>query len=601
MSGRARIVAALMIVGPIAGAAAEPRLWTITPPFRTTMAMRAPVTAPTPPAVATAPTAASTTAPAPSAPAADDPLRFDSSLVARRRARTRRADQQSTVHAQLTAGFALDGASPSSTGVTLAGAPLADGPIDRPGYARARAYGFGALYLGGRNLLVPGLAGYLAAEARIRPSIPAYAPVPTAWDQTDTAHALSAWAEADGVFATPILRPLTIRAGRQYVYGPFIAHLDGLHVRWRRDWLDVAVYAGSRSPDWSARADADLGLAPQRGPITGAAVAIDLRRSRLPVTLRLRALAYENHGHADLTVDTRLRRGLDLTALARTYDGAIAHEQVTVRYRLSDRTRLVIDGHYRHRRDVLWDLAYRGRDLDQPDDGAEAARRYLDLGPRLPRATLRVRAGTVLLDNVDLLLSGGAALDARAADDPTTSLYADGWVEGGGALEVRVRRTFALGVSGLGRRYSRSDPMVATPDVEDQLGPLLLDPELTGERTLYEGGLSARFSGGARKFSVAAELYARRTRYAEHYRDDGISDDDGDGFDDAEDIGVLPEGVSAGVIDQSTFRGGGRITLDAWITERVRLRGEYDFSTAIELAPEVNGIKALRIVAEGTL
>jgi hypothetical protein len=43
------------------------------------------------------------------------------------------------------------------------------------------------------------------------------------------------------------------------------------------------------------------------------------------------------------------------------------------------------------------------------------------------------------------------------------------------------------------------------------------------------------------------------------------------------------------------------VTLDAWVTERVRLRGEYDVSTTVELAPETRGAKSLRIVAEGTL
>ncbi|HVV84915.1 MAG TPA: hypothetical protein VHE35_17745 [Kofleriaceae bacterium] len=514
-------------------------------------------------------------------PAVDDPLRFDSSQLARRRARTLRAGQQPVVRGQLVTGFAIDGASPSSDARTLAGVPIASGAMDADGYRRARAYGFGALYLGGRNLLTPGLNGYLAGQARLIPTIPDYAPVPTVWDQTDSVQVGSAWAEASSVFASPLLHPLEIRAGRQYVYGPYTAHLDGVHVRWHRGWFDASVYAGSRVPDWSARTGAPRFVEPQRGAITGAEVALDLRRTAVPVTVRVRALAYEDHGHADLTIDTRLRRALDLTAVARTYDGAVAHEQVTVRYRLSDRTRLVIDGTYRHRRDPLWDFAYR----DVGDPGA--ADRFLDLGPRLPRATLRVRAGTVLLDNVDLLLSGAGALDATS-DPADTSLYAAGWLEGGGALEVRMRRTFALGLSGLVRGYNRTDPPPAevVVDVEDQAGPLALDPSYVGERSLVEGGVSARFSGGARKFSVSAEIYARRTRYGEQYRDDGVPGDDLEAQD---------------LLDTVDLRGGGRVTLDGWVTERVRLRGEYDLSTQLDAAPEIRGLKSLRIVAEGTL
>ena len=219
------------------------------------------------------------------------------------------------MRAQITTGFALDGASPSGAATTLAGQPIATGNRDVDGYARARAYGFGALYLGGRNLIMPGLSGYLAAQARLRPSIPDYAPVATAWDQAESVQVGSAWAEAAEVFTTPLLRPLQLRAGRQYVYGPYVAHLDGVHARWRHGWFDASVYAGSRVPDWAPRADAPRGLEPQRGLITGAEVAIDLRRTVVPVTVRLRALAYENHGHADLTVDTRLRRALSVRSL----------------------------------------------------------------------------------------------------------------------------------------------------------------------------------------------------------------------------------------------------------------------------------------------
>lgn len=572
------------IAAPVPAARADerthPRLFPTRLPFRPRLAMRTPPVAGTAPVTGTAPVAA--------ADPPLDPLRFDGSRVVRRRARSRRPGEETRVRAQLTTGFALDGAAPTGAARTLAGQPIADGPDDLTGYARARAYGFGALYLGGRNLVTPGLAGYLAAQARLRPIIPDYAPVATAWDQVEAAQVNSAWAEAVGAFTTPALRPLAIRAGRQYVYGPFIAHLDGLHLRWHHGWFDASIYTGSRVPDWSARTGAPRGLGPQRGVITGAEVAIELPRRTLPVTVRLRALAYENHGHTDLTINARLRRALDLTALARTFDGAIAHEQLTVRYRLSDRTRLVIDATYRHRRDPLWDLAY--RDGHDPDDPS-AARRYLDLGPLLPRATIRARAGTVLLDNVDLLLSGGAAFDARSSTDPTPSLYAAGWLEGGGALEVRVRRTFALGISGLARTYNRRDPEPAdiVVDVEDQVQPLSLTPGKVGESSLFEGGVSARFSGGARKFSVTAEVYGRQTRYTDQYIDDGV---------------VASGGLdleATDLIKDSGFRGGGRITLDAWITERVRLRGEYDLTTGLEVAPEVSGLKSLRIVAEGTL
>ena len=49
------------------------------------------------------------------------------------------------------------------------------------------------------------------------------------------------------------------------------------------------------------------------------------------------------------------------------------------------------------------------------------------------------------------------------------------------------------------------------------------------------------------------------------------------------------------------MRGGGRFSLQAWVTPRIRLRGEYELSTTLDLAPEILGYKSLRILLEGTL
>ncbi len=44
---------------------------------------------------------------------------------------------------------------------------------------------------------------------------------------------------------------------------------------------------------------------------------------------------------------------------------------------------------------------------------------------------------------------------------------------------------------------------------------------------------------------------------------------------------------------------GGRFTLDAWVGERVRIFAAYDVSSALELAPEINGYRSLRLMLTG--
>ena len=198
---------------------------------------------------------------------------------------------------------------------------------------------------------------------------------------------------------------------------------------------------------------------------------------------------------------------------------------------------------------------------------------------------MRARAGTVLLENIDALLFGGLAFDGRTTD-PTPSFTSAGWVEGGGAFEIRVRRTVAVTVTGLARAYSRVDavPAAVVVDREDEVQPLAWPTANVGERNLLEGGAQVRFTGGARKFSVSGEIYARRTRYAILYANDAVSE-------------PLPEALAP--LDESTVHGGGRFVFEAWISPRLRLRSEYELSNRFAGAPEIAGLKALRILAEG--
>src|SRR6185437_13164395 len=132
----------------------------------------------------------------------------------------------------------------------------------------------------------------------------------------------------------------------------------------------------------------------------------------------------------------------------RTIDGNLAHENVTAHFRVSDTTRITATVDHRSSYDWRWDPEW----VTATD--AEAARRYLDLGAVGPRYLASVRAGTVLYDNVDVLVRGAGAFDqVRTGIEDST--FAATWGEVGGALEVRARRTLALGLSTTYRTFRR--------------------------------------------------------------------------------------------------------------------------------------------------
>jgi hypothetical protein len=255
-----------------------------------------------------------------------------------------------------------------------------------------------------------------------------------------------------------------------------------------------------------------------------------------------------------------------------------------VRWQVSDVTQLRIDVDHRSRDDWRWDFTW-------IDADASAARRYLDLGPVTPRVVTSVRAGTVLLGNIDVLARFAAAVD-RSKPTDRRGPSSRGWLEAGGAFEVRLRRALGLGASALIRNYDRPSysPIV---DVEATAGetmgqPFPTDPTILGESRFIEAGTNLRFTAGARKFSATAEAFVRRTRMIEVYLDDdpGVIDDD-------------PAGGEP-YRDSLIQQGGGRFGLEAWPWPRLRLRAEYDLTTKFELAPEIRGYKSLRILAEGS-
>ncbi|MBK7074157.1 MAG: hypothetical protein IPH44_17825 [Myxococcales bacterium] len=569
---RAALVALALAAAPAAAVADEPAPWLFPRrvPMPTTLAMRVePTTTPAATAAVAPPTPTTTTTTTTTTPT--PPRRR------RRAAAPRREPAPPRFTAQLALGMAVDGANLRNLtgaeppiGITTAGSDFEAGKNFRP----ARSYAFGEAFLGSRGLAVPGISAYLASRFRLAPATGLTPPLVDGWDRVDPVQVQSAWTEADGVIDTGPLRTLRIRGGRQFLYGPAVAHVDGLAVAWSTRWLKLGAYLGSRVPDWNT---ASFGNEPRR-LVSGGEVALTLREGPRPLTVRLRGLRYDGGDHGDVTVDWVPRTDVALTLTSRAADGAVARHRLGVRIRVSDETRLAFEADLRRRADWLWDYERRDDDPSRP-------RRYLDLGPTLPRTTVRARAGTVLLDNIDALIFAGLAFDGSRLDD-TPSYAAAGWAEGGGAFEIRMRRTVAVTLSGLARVYSRKDaiPAVVVVDQENQIQTLTWPTSNVGERNLVEGGAQVRFTGGARKFSASAEIYARRTRYARLYLDDAVAE---------------PLAESIDPLTDTVIHGGGRFVFEAWISPRLRLRTEYELSNRFAAAPEIAGLKALRIIAEG--
>jgi hypothetical protein len=258
----------------------------------------------------------------------------------------------------------------------------------------------------------------------------------------------------------------------------------------------------------------------------------------------------------------------------------LGRERATLRVQVSDTTNVVADFQHRHDNDWRWDPAYvRPQDDPDPRDNVGEAREYFELGPTIPQLRGSLRAGTVLLDNLDVFLRAALAVDLVDRPSETT-----GHFEVGGAIEARVRRAIALTASGMIRDNELTDttPTVDMPDVAQVL-PDRLDSDTRsrlGEESFIEGGTGLRISIGARTFSASGELYFRRSKYADLYAEDspGIGDD-------------------LTLID---VRGGGRFGIDAWMNRRVRFHLAYDLSTQLDRAPEITGWKSLRALVEGS-
>jgi hypothetical protein len=494
-------------------------------------------------------------------------------------------------------GYVVDGAS-------LTGKPTHGGrTVEDYDFRRLRAYALGEGTFSSRGVLLPSLSTYLSTSFQIasqqfeanptsmRPAQErAVAPPVATWFDRSGVQNRSIWAEVKDFVPDRRLAPLRFRAGQLYVYGPWVLHMYGGMLAWDGKLTQLSVYAGSRVPDYTL-----VEVTKQdRSGIFGTSARFDLRALKrpIPAAFGFELLQFTARGaatdrassHGTLQADWRPRNDVALIGLARVLDGKLANEHVQLRSRYKQVTNLVFDFTYRHDTDWRWDPSVGNQD-------PLAARRYLDLGPVVPQMMMSGRAGTLIAENIDVLVRGAIASD-RVKTEEQRSTFAPAFAEIGGGLEVRLRRTVAMGFSGLSRQTKRY--ATVSGQIQDMSGlpqplPRPYSPDI-GERGFTELGTQLRMSLGARRFSALVEGYGRRTRYSLAY----CAVDDATGM-----CPPIEDGVrETGILD-TDYRFGARVTIDAWIGNRLRMFAAYELSSRIDVAPEISGFKSLRLMMEG--
>ncbi len=499
----------------------------------------------------------------------DDDLIADAILDARLREQLRKSDAlgerrslDEKLVLQVSLGIGIDGGQPSGE-TLLSGASLDEGS----NYSRLRSYGFGNATVGTNGLGTRSLRSYLASSYRFDQNTQAAStPIPTVYDGDFSDFVIrSAWIDLEDIFDSPALRPLYLRVGRQYKYLAAIAHFDGISGGYRTKNVTASAFIGSRANLYD--------LATPLGTLSGGELNIHLGRLG-GVSWRLSAstLHTNQRTHTSGSIAARINRGTTVATKVRTIGSRLAAESIRIRSRVSVQTTATFELDNQHSRDWAYDFLL----LESPSLSATTPRRYLDLGPPRPRIRAKLRGGTVLLRNIDFLASIAAAAvyslnsdDKRDLAPSTRSTY----LEAGTAIELRLRRNLRFGASITGRIFRRRGQRT-TSNFDQMPDPLPSNTGLAGERTFVEAGTFLGYTLGARRFSAKAEFYGRRFRSRSPY---------------------IPIGS-----EQAELRSGGRFSVEGWANDHLRLSVAYDLSlAAIRQAPELDGIKSLRVSAEG--
>ncbi len=445
--------------------------------------------------------------------------------------------------------------------------PMLSGSMLGSSYQKLRIYGFADTVAGTKDIGVQGLSSYFAAHYRFNQSEsrPTYA-VPSIFDGQDSrALVRSAYGESNSFFESPALRPLYLRAGRSYHYDLAVIHYEGFTIGYDTPALKLSLMGGQRVSLYGLPNDQLTG----NGSVGAVSIRADFYELQgWPLVVFGSTLDFDQTSHRRAGLAYRWNRNILLSSSLRGIDGELSRSDFRLRARLSKVTTVNVQLNNRFRSD--W--SFGPLQLRNPTSEDTDRRRYLDLGPVLPRSVLSVRYGTVFLRNLDVLLRAGAAYDRRDRDKTAASSFSSSYAELGGAAELRVRRTLRVGSSLASRRYfiSNHKAGMLTPGLPDRLPDQLGS---TGPTSFWQGGVNLHYSPGARQFSGSAELYGRRYSLRSEFLSDTTA----------------------------IFRSGGRFSLEAWVMDRIRLKAEYDltFGTLV-MAPELRDLKTLRVLLEGS-
>ncbi|HEY5952605.1 MAG TPA: hypothetical protein VIV40_44200 [Kofleriaceae bacterium] len=484
---------------------------------------------------------------------------------------------------------------------------LAEHQVGTYEFSQLRAYALGEGYFSSRGVALPSLSTYFAGRFQLMrrtlsadPSDPSGTEVQVAppianWFERSGFEVRSGWAEVQDFLPDKRLAPVRLRAGNLYVYGPWVLHMNGAVAAWEGKLIRASLYGGSRVPDYTLVNPLD---GKNRAGIGGSSLRVDFRNLKTPIPFAISgeflgftavgATSNESSNHSQVQLDWRPRKDVALIGSARTLDGELANEHLQLRSRYKQVTNLVFDITHRRRTDWRWDPSV-------PQSDPLESKRYLDLGPVLPQLLVSGRAGTLIKENIDLLLRGAYANDL-VTTDVERNTFAASYLEVGGGLEVRLRRTIGLGLNGLTRQTKRYAAVeLEIPDLPNQIDPLprQFGSEL-GEESFTELGATVRMSLGARRFSALVEIYGRRTRYALDYCNALKNGGTPTAFIDPNCMSALDTGIQ-----DRDYRGGGRATIDAWIGSQLRLFASYELSSRLDLQREIYGFKSLRLMMEG--
>ncbi len=458
-------------------------------------------------------------------------------------------------------GMGLEGGQPSGRN-RLSGATL----DERDDYERLRIYSVGDAVVGTRGLGMQGLNSYLAAHFQYNQSFSkSSTALPSLYDQNISQPVIrSGYVEVDEIFSHPLLRPIYARAGRSYQYGIAAFQFDGVTVGYHTPGLTLSVFGGGRSDTLGLGSDFYV----KQGQVTGFNLRADLFEwNRWPLVFSAASLQFDGKSHVRTGLALRWNHDVLLGGSLRTFDGDLARGDLSLAARLSEVTTINMRVHRRSSSDWSYGLGHAA-----PIESNAEARRYLNLGPVLPRTHLSLRYGTVLLRNIDLLVRGAGALDGRDSETQNASSYSPSYAEGGAALEMQVRRAIRVGTQITARQYflGKSKQPEGSPERPDPLPATLA---ATGVSSFWEGGLSLFYSPGARIFRGTAEFYTRRYAFLSEYLANHLT----------------------------SYHSGGRFSVEGWIGQRLRLKTEYDVTVGPLLAaPELRGLKTLRVLLEGT-